>query len=80
MEASDIVIMQDNLEKIPEAIGISKYTTHIIQQNLILAIAIKVIVLVLSAFGMTQMWHAIFADVGVTLLTILNTLRILKRK
>ena len=80
IEASDVVIMTDDLAKIPEAIHISHRTIHIIRQNLIFAIATKIVVLVLSALGMAQMWHAVFADVGVTLLTILNTLRILKTK
>ncbi len=80
IEASDVVIMTDDLAKIPEAIHISNRTIHIIRQNLIFAIATKIVVLVLSALGMAQMWHAVFADVGVTLLTILNTLRILKTK
>lgn len=80
IEASDIVIMTDNLNKIEEAIKISKETNKIIKQNLIFAIGIKVIVLILSVFGLAQMWMAVFADVGVTLITILNTLRILKRK
>lgn len=80
IEASDVVIMTDDLAKIPEAINISHRTIQIIRQNLIFAIATKGIVLVLSTLGMAQMWHAVFADVGVTLLTILNTLRILKTK
>ena len=80
IEASDIVIMTDDIRKIKEAINISKYTNKIIKQNLIFAIGVKVLVLVLSALGIAQMWQAVFADVGVTLLTIINTLRILKMK
>lgn len=80
IEASDIVIMTDDIRKIKEAISISKYTNKIIKQNLIFAIGVKVLVLVLSALGIAQMWQAVFADVGVTLLTIINTLRILKMK
>ena len=80
IEASDIVIMTDDIEKINDAISISKYTNKIIKQNLTFAIGVKVLVLVLSALGITQMWQAVFADVGVTLITILNTLRILKMK
>ena len=78
IEASDIVIMTDEISKIKEAIEISKYTNKIIKQNLIFAIGIKVLVLILSTVGIAQMWQAVFADVGVTLITILNTLRILK--
>lgn len=79
IEASDVVIMTDSLLKIDRAISISKVTNHIIKQNLIFAIATKIIILILSIFGIAGMWQAIFADVGVTLLTILNTLRILKK-
>ena len=80
IEASDVVIMNDSLSKIPEAIKISKFTKKIIKQNLIFAIGIKVLVLVLSAIGVANMWQAVFADTGVTLLTILNTTRILRKK
>ena len=80
IEASDVVIMTDELSKILEAIKISKKTEHIIKQNLIFAIGTKVLVLVLSIIGVSNMWQAIFADVGVTLITILNTLRILKKR
>ena len=78
IEASDVVIMTDRIEKIYDGIKISKKTSKIIKQNLIFAIGVKIIVLLLSTFGLAGMWQAIFADVGVTLLTILNTLRILK--
>ena len=78
IEASDVVIMTDRIEKIYDGIKISKKTSKIIKQNLIFAIGVKIIVLLLSIFGLAGMWQAIFADVGVTLLTILNTLRILK--
>ena len=79
IEVSDIVIMQDNLNKIIEALEISKYTNKIINQNLIFAITTKVIILLLSIFGLSTMWFAVFADTGVTLLAILNTLRIMKK-
>ena len=78
IEASDVVIMTDDLNKIIKAIEISKKTNKIIKQNLIFAISIKIIVLCLSTLGLAGMWQAIFADVGVTLITIFNTLRILK--
>ena len=80
IEASDVVIMNDSLSKIPEAIKISKFTKKIIKQNLIFAIGVKVLVLVLGAIGIANMWQAVFADTGVTLLTILNTTRILRKK
>lgn len=79
IEASDIVIVNDDLNKIPLGINISKYTKHIIKENLIFAISIKVVILVLSVLGLASMWLAVFADTGVTLLTILNTLRIIKK-
>lgn len=78
IEASDVVIMTDDISKIESAIQISKITDRIIKQNLTFALATKIIILLLSVFGIGGMWQAIFADVGVTLLTILNTLRILK--
>lgn len=78
IEASDAVIMTDELFKILEAIKISKKTNKIIIQNLIFAIGTKILVLLLSILGIANMWQAVFADVGTTLITILNTIRILK--
>ena len=79
IEASDIVIMTDKLAKIIDAIKISKFTNKIIKQNLFFALLTKISILILSVFGLTTMWFAVFADTGVTLLTILNTLRILRK-
>lgn len=79
IEASDIVLMSDDLKKIPVAIQISKYTKNIIRQNLVFSISMKIIILLLSVLGFANMWLAVFADTGLTLLTILNTLRIMKR-
>lgn len=79
IEASDIVIMNDDLEKIIKAISISKYTKKIIKENLLFALSTKIVILILSVFGLANMWFAVFADTGVTLLTILNTLRIIKK-
>lgn len=79
VEASDVVLMKDDLDRIPLVINISKYVKKIIKQNLILAIAIKIIILILSVCGIANMWFAVFADTGVTLLTIINTLRIMKK-
>lgn len=78
IEASDVVIMTDNVSKILDAIKISKKTCGIIRQNLVFAITVKVLILFLSTIGLSGMWQAVFADVGVTILTIFNTLRILK--
>ena len=79
IEASDVVLINDRLDKIPEAINISKYTKFIIKQNLIFALSVKIIVLLLSVLGYANMYLAVFADTGVTLLTILNTLRITRK-
>ena len=79
IEASDVVLMKDDLSKILLAIDISKYTKHIMIQNLVFAITVKILILLLSVFGLANMWFAVFADTGVTLLTIINTLRIMKK-
>ena len=79
IEASDIVLMSDEVDRIPLVIDISKYTKRIIKENLIFALSVKVIILLLSVFGLANMWLAVFGDTGVTLLTILNTLRIMKK-
>lgn len=78
IEASDMVIMTDELGKILEAIDISKKTNLIIKQNLIFSIGVKILTLLLSLFGVADMWEAVFADVGTTLITVINTMRILK--
>ena len=80
IEASDIVIMNDNLDSLLTLIKISKKTNKIIKQNLVFAIGTKLFVLLLSGLGIATMWQAVFADTGVTLLTIINTTRILKHK
>ena len=80
IEAADVVIMTDEPSKIANSINISKKTMRIVHQNIIFAITVKIAVLLLSAFGITSMWIAVFADVGVSILAILNALRILKVK
>ena len=80
IEASDVVIVNDDIGKIKSAIKISKYTSRIIKENLIFAIAIKILFLSLGLFGIATMWQAVFADVGVTVITILNSIRILNMK
>ena len=80
IEAADIVIMTDEPSKIVNAIKISKKTMRIVKQNIIFAISIKVAVLILSAFGLSNMWEAVFADVGVSVIAILNALIVLKIK
>ena len=80
LEASDIVIMNDDLNKINTAIDISTFTKTIIKQNITFVLVVKGLVLILAAFGISNMLSAIFADVGVCLITILNTLRIFRFK
>ena len=75
MEASDIVLMDNNISKIKTAIKISKKTINIAYQNIVFAIGVKVLVMVLAIFGFANIWMAIFADVGVTILAILNSFR-----
>ena len=78
IEAADIVIMTDEPSKIAQGIKISKKTYKIVWQNIIFALAVKVIVLILGAAGMASMWEAVFADVGVALIAVLNAMRIMK--
>ena len=80
IEAADVVLMTDEPSKIVDAIHLSKRTMNIVKENIIFAISIKVLVLILSAFGLSTMWEAVFADVGVSILAIINALRILKVK
>ena len=80
IEAADIVIMTDEPSKILDTINLSKKTMKIVKQNIIFAISIKVFVLILSALGISTMWEAVFADVGVSVIAILNSLRVLKVK
>lgn len=80
IEAADVVIMSDQPSKIATGIKISQRTLSIVYQNIVFAIGIKVLVLILSALGKSTMWHAIFADVGVTILAVLNALRALRYK
>lgn len=79
IEAADIVLMSDEPTKLATAISIAKYTRRIVWQNIIFALVVKGIFLLLGAFGIATMWEAVFADVGVTLIAILNALRILKK-
>ena len=78
IEAADIVIMTDEPSKIVNAIKLSKKTMRIVKENIIFAIAIKILVLILAAFGLSTMWEAVFADVGVSIIAIINALRALK--
>lgn len=78
IEAADVVLMKDKVEAISEAIRVSRKTSKILWQNIIFSLAIKVAVMILVIFGLTNMWAAVFADVGVTLLAVLNSMRIIR--
>lgn len=78
IEAADIVIMEDEPSKILSAIAISKKTLRIVKQNIVFALGIKMFVLILAAFGLSNMWEAVFADVGVSVIAILNAIRVLR--
>lgn len=80
IEAADIVIMTDETSKISKAINLSKKTMRIVRENIIFAIFVKIAVLVLTAFGASTMWEAVFADVGVSVIAIINALRMLNIK
>lgn len=77
IEAADIVLMTDKLSSIGDALHIAKRTRRIVTQNIVLALGIKVIVMLLGVFGMANMWLAVFADVGVSLLAVINSIRVL---
>ena len=80
IEAADVVIMTDEPSKIGDAISLSRKTMKIVKENIMFAIAIKILVLVLTAIGLSTMWEAVFADVGVSIIAIINALRMLKVK
>ena len=80
IEAADVVIMNDEPSQIAKAIAISKKTSRIVWQNIIFALGVKVIVLVATAFGASNMWEAVFADVGVALIAVLNAMRAMRMK
>ena len=80
MEAADVVIMDDDVGKIPMAVKISKKTMTIVRQNIVFSLGVKAAILLLGAVGITNMWFAIFADVGVSIIAILNALRSLRIK
>ena len=78
IESADVVIMTDEISKIAEAIKIAKKTMKIVKQNIAFALVVKILVLLLSAFGFANMWLAVFADVGVSMIAILNSMRTLQ--
>lgn len=79
IEAADIVLMDDKPSKIAFAIKISKRTMRIVRQNIVFALAVKLIVMIMGAFGVANMWEAVFADVGVSVIAILNSMRAMKK-
>ena len=79
IEAADVVVMDDKPSRIAEAILLSRRTIRIARENIWFAIGIKVLVLLLAGFGLASMWMAVFADVGVTVLAVLNSMRTLRR-
>ena len=80
IEAADIVIMDDDIRKISKIKRIAKFTLNIVTQNIVFALSVKIAILILSAFGFANMWIAVFADVGVAMICILNSFRALYRK
>ena len=80
IEAADIVLMDDDLLKLTAAVRIARKTLSIVRQNVVFALGVKLLVLILSAVGLANMWAAVFADVGVSVLAILNASRMLKAK
>ena len=80
IEASDIVLMNDELKKLIELFQISQKTRKIAYENIYLALFVKFLVLILGAIGIATMWHAVFADVGVTILAVINSMRLLQNK
>ena len=80
IEAADVVLMDDDVRKIAAVVKISRRTLQIVKQNIVFALAIKALVLILGAFGLANMWEAVFADVGVSVIAILNSMRALKIK
>ena len=78
IEAADVVLMDDNPLRIAEAVALSRRTMRIVMQNIVFAIGIKAAMLLLGAFGIADMWEAVFADVGVTVLAVLNSLRAMR--
>ena len=78
IEAADIVIMDDDINKIPKVIGIARKTIRIVKENIVFALSVKVIILILGALGLTTMWLAVFGDVGVAVIAILNSMRALR--
>ena len=78
IEAADVVLMTDEPKKLLGAIAVSRKTKRVVWQNIIFAIGVKAVVLLLGAFGLASMWAAVFADVGVAVLAVMNALRVMR--
>ena len=78
IEAADVVLMDDNPGKVAAAVTLSRRTVRIVHQNIAFALGVKLLFLILAAFGVATMWEAVFADVGVTVIAVLNALRAMK--
>ena len=79
IEAADVVLMTDEPSKLVDAIEVAKATKQIVMQNIVIALGIKSVFLILGALGIAGMWEAVFGDVGVTIIAVLNAMRILKK-
>ena len=79
IEAADVVLMTDEPSKLVDAINVANATKRIVMQNIIFALGVKAVFLILGAIGVAGMWEAVFADVGVTIIAVLNAMRILKK-
>ena len=79
LEAADAVIMGDSLRKLPKVIRIARRTMRIVRENIVGSLAVKLLIVLLSALGITNLWVAVFGDVGVCLLAVLNSLRVMKK-
>lgn len=79
IEAADIVLMKDDPSSLADAIKIARYTKHIVTQNIVIVLAVKVIILALGALGLAGMWEAVFGDVGIMIIAVLNSMRILRK-
>ena len=79
IEAADVVIMNDQPSKLADAVEIARATRRIVKQNIVFILAVKLLVLILAALGLATMWMAVFADVGVAVLAILNAVRIIRK-
>ena len=79
IEAADIVLMDDDVRKIASTVKIARKTLGVVKQNIVFALGVKLIVLILGALGVANMWEAVFADVGVSVIAILNSMRVLKK-